>query len=209
MASTIITYTPRNGSVSRTVTLGTAPVLQVFSGGVVTDREQSFSRGRVATSRVGTSWQDFRVRREAISKTSNSTLFQRLSAWANHAQAGGEFAFIWESGKSTETTTSTAASEGDTSLSVNSTAFSASDWVYIEDNADETINQYAKISTVGAAAINFSVSLDAPFTAGSTVRHLDYYPKCVLVGNDPPLIERRAGEGANLWDLEFRFVTSR
>jgi hypothetical protein len=57
--------------------------------------------------------------------------------------------------------------------------------------------------------LTVNTGLSRGYAAGSVVRHMEYFPRCICLQREAPLRERDAGQGADLWDLSFRFRTVR
>ena len=136
-------------------------------------------------------------------------LLASLHVWLSHVGQGGTFALALDSDKDDETTLTVATVQTDTSLTVASiSGFASGDWIYLEDVDDPTKWCETRITSAPTGSTIPIRRKEWGMGIGSIVRHKDYFPKCVVVGQ-PEFRERDAGNGAYLWDLSFTFRTVR
>jgi len=111
------------------------------------------------------------------------------------------------------TTLSAAASQGDTTVSVNSTAsMTVNDWLLFEDADDYAKHERRKISGISGAVVTLTSALSWGFASASVVRHAEYLPQCIVSPSQQggsPIVERVGGKGANLWDMNVTIRTVR
>ena len=187
--------------------------LQVFRGGGQQAARRSVSAGGAVVTLTEDHYFEYDVQLEGISIVDHLELWQELTGFMSHAQAGGEFKFKLDGAEARDHTTSAAAAAGATVLElVTAAGWIAGDKVYIEDVDDPTKWQ---VSTVGSKQTSppelqgMAPPLFYSYGLGSVVRSWEYFPKCVAQDGDPTLEEREAGRGANLWDFRLRFRTVR
>jgi len=176
-----------------------------FQGLRNVQRGTSVSIGGVSSSVVYDAWEEFLVELRAVSRENSADVFAKLTSWWAHAARGGEFAFTTDSTKTGSTTLSSAASQGDTALSVaDASAFSSGDWILVEDDTDPTKWERRKVSATATGSLTVSPAVTWSFASGSTVRHAEYLPKCICLETKTPFVEREGGQGVHIWDLRFR-----
>lgn len=207
MANPAIKWTPYGGTEE---TLSFPRQVQLFAGDRNTDADMSVSRGGASVAVFHDVWSEYDVELPALNIGSQPAFFASLTSWWSHASAGGQFKFLLDSSKSLSTTLSSVTTQGATTISVNSTSsVAAGDWVLIEDIGSVDRWERRKVSSVGASTIVLTSAVTRAFTSGSTVRHAEYFPICVVSQNKAPYKERPGGQGAYMWDIKFRFRTVR
>ncbi len=132
-----------------------------------------------------------------------------IHVWLSHVGQGGTFSLALDSDNDDETTLTVATVQTDTSLTVASiSGFALGDWIYLEHADDPTKWCETRITSAPTGSTIPIRRKEWSMPIGSIVRHKDYFPKCVVVG-DPFFEERAAGGGAFRWDLAFTFRTVR
>ena len=203
MSAPRLAWTPSGESTQ--VTLDFPHGLTRFQGLRDVDRALNVSIGGKVAAVVYDAFELYLVELRAVSRENDSTVFAKLTSWWAHAGRGGEFAFAMDATKTYDTTLSAAASQGDTSVSVTSTTgVSAGDWIVIEDADDPTKWERRKVSSVGTGSLTLTDAVTWSFANGSTIRHAEYFPKCVVLDAKTPFTEREGGQGVHIWDLRFR-----
>lgn len=212
MAGPYITFTAGG---SRTITFDTiGAVLTKFVGGDEADRHVSVSVGGKPVTVINDVYWTFAVKIASVPFPVSATDSARadlanLHGWISHTKRGGQFTFAVDSSTYYTTTISANAAAAATSLTVNSTSgMTVGDWIHIEDTDDPTKWEKLVITNISGAVLT-TPGLDWAYTTGSTIRYHEYFPACILADDGPILKEREAGQGANLWDLEFVFRTVR
>lgn len=207
-----ITYTPRSGfgSSQNELDLADERALRRFSGFGDTDKETVVTRGGRAFSIVHDAFQRYTLRCERLGPKlnlgSHTDQFHRLTAWWAHAKAGGLFGLVLDTDEDEATTLSVAATQGDTTLNVASVSgFAAEEWLWIENANDSSVYERAQIDSVGGTLVIKTGGLEYDYPIGSTVRHAENFPSCLMLSGD--LREREAGGGPDRWDLEMVFRT--
>ena len=211
MSNPAFYWTPTDETANETASFPRPP--HKFAGFRLTDRATQISAGGKAVSTIYDTWDEFELELRAFGPESQPAFFAALTSWWSHASQGGEFAFALDADKSTDTTLSSAASQGDTTVSVNSTAsVSVGDWLLIEDPSNYGKYERRKVSAISGADIGLTVGVSYGFAAASVVRHADYLPACIVpTGNrdSAPFAERTGARGANLWDMRVTIRTVR
>lgn len=211
MSASEIRWTPRGDSTETSFSFTATRGFSRFQGYVNADRALSVSRGGKSLTLIHDAYGQFEVEARAIAPGNERTLYTGITAWLEHALAGGTFALILDGSKTATTTLSTAATQSDLTLSVaSSSGMAADDWLYIEDADDGTKFQRAQISSVATTqSVVLKDGLYRSFAAASTVRHHEYLPSCIMLEKRSPFVERPAGNGAELWDLQMTVRTVR
>ena len=214
---TSIKFTP-SGSTEQDIEFdSTRGVLTRLVGHPVTDNITSVSTGGKAVSVVHDAWFEYQVDFQGLqhptsaSSAAQLAAWKRLRSWISHAFAGGEFKFSVDDTKEYVTTLSGAEADAQTVLAVtDSTGMTAHDFIYIEDATDPTKWENVKITTVDSSIQITTGAITRDYVTASVVRHKEYFPACVLIGNKKPILtERSAGKGVNIFDLRFKFRTVR
>lgn len=208
-------WTPRDESTAERLTISSSEGgLTRLQSQFVTDRELSLSTGGSAVTIVRDSFFVYELEFTPFNKSSDPGTWQELSSFISHANAGGEFQYLSEGATTPiagrndlDTTLSSAVVQNATSLTLASTTrLSAGDFIYIEDANDQTKWEIREVDTV-ATPIVVAEGVSHSYASGSTVRHWENFPKCIAL--DIEWQERRAGQGANLWDFAMKFRTVR
>lgn len=208
MANPTITWTAKGESTASTLTLPRQ--LSLLQGYSATDGEVVVSRGGVACSVVHDAHEQYEMSLPAFGPELNPEFFADLTSWWASASQGVTWALALDGSKSANTTTTVASSASAVTLSVTSTAsLATSDWLFVEDATDPTKRERRQVSSVSGANVILTRALSFGFAAGSTLRHAEYWPKCLALSRDPPFAERAAGQGSRLWDLRLLFRTVR
>ncbi len=213
MGNTQIIYAPLTGygSGTRTVSMGSHPVLSVFDGGTRPTARQTITVGGKAVTIFSDTHDEFEVELEAISKTDDADVFQKVMAWWTHAQQGVEFAFVLDAAKDGDETLTGAHTAGDTAVTISDTTdFAAGEWVRIISASNPGVISPVEIDSIDTGTtLTLERGIQFNHADGDVFRAVDYFPVCVYIGNKPPLTEREAGRGVNLWDLSFKFRSVR
>ena len=184
--------------------------VSVFQGGRNDVAESSISVGGKAVSVVEDSYDMFEVELKGINPTSSAVFFSDLWSWWGHAGRGGEFEFGLDSADTLNTTTSAASTQGDTTISLTSVStLAVGDWIMIEDADDPTKAERRRVTAISSLDVGVNAGITYGFGAGSTVRHAEFFPSCVVLSTKMPFTERDAGRGGRLWDLKFSLRTVR
>ncbi len=203
-----ITYTPLVGTGTRTVDLGTRPVVD-FPFVPSSDRQKSISHGGKSYSVGHDPWFDVTCEMTNIRPASQELLHQQLFAFQSHVQQGGNFAFALDGDRDDATTMSVGEPSGETVVALTSSSgLLANHEVYIEDVDNPFVFERAHVSTNDSGTqITLKNGLVFDYGSGSVVRHSEYLPLCSMQG----MIyrERRAGRGAGVWDLRLQFRSVR
>lgn len=211
MSASEIRWTPRGDSTETSFSFTTTRGFSRLQGYANADRAQSISRGGKSLTLIHDSYGQFEVEAQAISPVNQRNLYTGITAWLEHALAGGTFALILDGSKTATTTLSGNATQSDLTLSLTSSSgMAADDWLYIEDTNDGTKFQRVQVDSVpDTVSVVVKDGLFRSFAAGSTVRHHEYFPSCVLLESSSPFRERPAGNGSELWDLQMTVRTVR
>lgn len=211
MSNPAFYWTPADESANETASFPRP--LYRFTGFRVTDKATAISKGGVSVSTIYDTWDEYDLELRAFGPDTSASFYSLLTSWWSHASRGGEFAFAVDGDDVADTTLSAAATQGDTTVSVNSTAsMAADDWLVFEDANDYAKHERRKISSISGAVVTLADALSYGFSAASTVRHAEYFPKCIVSPQQQggtPLTERTGGNGANLWDLSVTIRTVR
>ena len=212
----VITYVPVSGGSTITVTFDTIDTdLTRFRGLRESLGSRAVSVGGQAVAVAYDSFFRYQVAFKPFTSPSATaavgTELGDLHGWIAHAQRGGEFTFAVDSSKTWATTLSGAEAQNQTTLSVSSVSgISGGDYCIVEDVDDPTMWEKRRITSVGASDVTVNGGVVFSYASGSVIRYHEYFPACILEPmNSNPLVERDAGRGANLWDLQFTFRTVR
>jgi hypothetical protein len=212
MGSTRITWTPiSHGSGTRTLNLGTHPILFKWQGFIEGDVARERSKGGIEVTRAFDCWHEFKVEQEQVGPENDAEMFNLLTAWSSHALRGGEFTFALDSDDVTDTLMNGAHATAVTSLTLDTTTgMEAGDWLYIEAEDSPFVYERNKVDTIDTGTtLTLLYGLRYDYPDNSIVRHADYLPVCKMIPQQkPPFFEREAGRGI-AWDLEFTLRTVR
>lgn len=202
-----IKWTPKDEASERTLTFPRNPTK--FSGYRDTNAAQSVTLGGVAVTVLHDAYSVYELELRSFGPSVDATFFSGMTAWWSHAAAGGEWKFLFDSGDYLDTTMS-ASTIGATTFSVTSTStLAVNDWIFLEDANDHGKFESAKVSNISASTITVVGSLSRGYASGSTVRHMEYFPACLVLGTEVPFKERMAGQGNRLYDMTLKFRTVR
>lgn len=210
MGATRIAFTPLGDS-QVVLDFAAARGFSRFAGGPAAIGAQHVSRGGVPYRVVWDTWQEYDVELRAIRPTSKVYFFERLWAWWSFAISGGVFALSLDQDQTGDTVLSSQLAQAGTSLVIPSSAgFGGGDWIYLEAANDVARFCRAQVRTVPDTT-HLTLINGSPFTfpAGSTVRHAEHFPKCIVTSTEVPFKERDGDRGAGLWDLAFSIRTTR
>lgn len=215
MGDTLIKWTPRGESTEQTLNVTNLGIVFRIQRQASASSVTNISIGRKAITIVRPSLAVYEVEIVSIDRDANPSgddyPYGTLASWRSHVEGGGEFIFNIDASNDFETTLNGALTLGDTTLTLTASAsgnVAVGDWLYIEDKNDSSKWELRRAKTVTAAIVtNEGVSYG--FADDSTVRHEDYYPKCLLVRGSLRFPERQAGQGVDMHDLRFRFETVR
>jgi hypothetical protein len=204
-----ITYTPTDESSSETVNFPHMPFR--FQGYPRTTGVTRVSIGGAASSVVYDAYTEYRLEVRSFSPNTDAQFFADISSWWSHAAQGGEFAFALDKDNELDTTISSAAAQGDTTLSVNSTTTLATgDWILLEDADNPEKFDIRNVTAISGSTVTVNSALTYGFASGSTFRHYEYLPACVVTDpGTPPLQEREGGRGNRRYDMLVTFRSVR
>ncbi len=159
-------------------------------------------------------WREYDVRIPAIDPDVTPEVWAGLHSFGHHALHGGTFRFTADADRAVDTTLSSAALAGATTLDLPTAAedaIAAGDYLIVHDAADFRITEVVKVAAV-AADVELSWGLLMAHATASVVRHREHLPLCRLnlpSSRSLSFAERDAGRGVNLWDFRMRFRTLR
>lgn len=207
MGTPAIKWTPTGGT-ERTATFPRG--LSLFDGYRDVDATRTVTRGGAHVAIFHDAYSSYEVELRGYSAAVNTTFFEAISSWWAWAAAGGEFKFYMDSDNALSTTLSAATTGHQTTCTVNSTSSLATgDIVFVEDASDFSKFELRSVTGISAATVTFNSALGFAYESGSTLRHAEYFPACVVLDTTVPFRERPAGQGNRVYDLRFRFRTVR
>ena len=207
MATPALKWTPTGGS-EQTATFPRG--LSAFSGYRDMDVSRSVTRGGAAVTVFHDAYSDYEAQLRGFSPSVNTTFFEALTSWWAWAAAGGEFKFFMDSADTLATTLSAATTGHQTTCSVNSTSsLAVGDIVFLEDITAFNKSELRTVTTISVSTVTFNSALGFAYASGSTFRHAEYFPACIVLDTSVPFKERPAGQGNRLYDLKLRFRTVR
>lgn len=216
MGDVTVIWVPRNEVGQESLSLDAlGESLFRLEGDIELEGQTQISIGRAAVRINRGSFARYRVEIRAIERDATEGgvyPYGMLSSFMSHAQGGGEFQFAHDSAKTFNGTLSGAEAKGQTVLSVTpdpTVLVVVGDWIYLEHVTDQTKFEKRKVAARDVTTITVEDPITWSFPTASIVRHWEYFPKCVLVDGSYELRERPAGQGPNLWDLQFSFETTR
>lgn len=208
MSNPTLSWLPEGESTTQTATFPRQ--VSMYHGGRDVDAKTTVSLGGKAVSVVHDVHDSFQIELKGFGPANDATFFAQLWSWWAHASRGGEFAFAIDGADTLNTTTSSGNTQGDTTVSVATTStLAVGDWVTLEDVTDPTKTERRKVSAISGASVGLTPTISYSFGSGSTMRHAEYLPACVVIEKKQPFRERDAGRGGRLWDMRLRIRTVR
>lgn len=210
MGVTRITYTPRGDS-PVVMDFWAQRGVNQFSGGVEYDGILHISRGGIPYRVSWDTWHQYRVELRGVKPAVRPLFFERVWAFWSHCLGGGSFSLALDSDLTGSATLPSGAAQNTLALTLSSSAgFGGGDWVFIEDAVDRTRFLRAQLRTVpNSSSLALMNPLSCSFSAGSVIRHAEFFPRCILLSNENPFTERDADRGAGVWDLKLVLRTVR
>jgi hypothetical protein len=213
MANPRLKWTPKGEAATEQIdlTMYGDRGLQQLSGWRRTDQRGQVSAGGKAVTLAHDAWFEYDLRLNSISRSGDATIWALLTAFTAHVNAGGLFEFSIDNTKTLVTTLTSQRAKGVSIIAVaDETGIVGGDDLLLEDVVDPTRWQLVRTTTPGAG-LNWNISppLTFTFAAGTSVYAFEHFPLCKRMGRGARLLEHKAGDGLDLWDLRLQFRTVR
>ena len=191
----------------------TTAVLTRLSGGPRSDAHTSVSVGGKHVTVQNDNYFEYDIEFKAlsfpVSGAADAPSLRSLWGFISYATRGGEFEMRMDEDIIWSTTLSAPVGVADTAASLSSTSgITAGEWFFLEDINDSSKWEKNRVDSVTATGIQLATVFVWNYATSSVIRYHEYFPACILVG-DVKFEERPAGQGANLYDLRFKFRTVR
>lgn len=153
----------------------------------VFDREIVRSESGVSEVSVREAYDE--VRLEMTSFDEESTR-DEIVAWWSWAAGGNAYSFALDSDDTVNTTISTDANSGSSSLTVNDTTGIASGSRYLLREADGWTEEVVTVSTTpSGSTVTLSSNTNHTFSSGATLKSVDYFPSVESDDDQLPVVE--------------------
>lgn len=215
MGYPVMGWTARDGGSKTASWAGIATNINKMAGGPFGgNRKLAITTGGKAFASISDVFRLYEIEMAGIRWSKSAawrTFFASLYGWWEHALAGGQFSFAYDSAKVGNTTIG-ATAHNDTVIDgiASTAAFAAGEWVYFEDATDPTKFARGRINTVDSGTqVTLYDQIGRVFSASSIMRAYEYLPTCVCLEDEFPLVEREGGKGVDTWDLKMRIRSVR
>jgi len=160
------------------------------------DRALAISMGRRPVSVVHSAYATMEIEFGPFERENEAEFFEQAWAWSSHAMAGGIFAVTFDSALQASALTTVETTHNATSISVPSTTFLAGQQVIFIDPDDDWLTAVATILSIpDPTHVNLARQIGFVFRVGSVMRHVEYFPQCVLMETKAPFKEQKASDG--------------
>ena len=204
-----VKYTPRGEATEVTVDLTTLMGgLRLFSSKWMTNRATSITDGGNPYTVNFDQFIEYQCEFLRVQRSASVSNWGSIASMAAHISSGAEFVVEKDSDNVSDTTSSSLVAQSANLIPVASTTgFASGEIVYVEDADDPTKFEINECSGT-SGGVQLTNGIQYSYVSGSIVRHFEYFPKCVAL-KPARFKERAAGQGSEVWDLDFTFRTVR